>query len=736
MKLNRKNLLIAFTLYTLALIINVSCIDFTVIQPDEYHWVARAKKLYVMLGSDWSHATHHLGQPGITPTFIMAFGIYVIKHIFFYLGISLENFNYLQACRLSIAAFSALLIPLSFLGFQSFFSRNLALFISLFLMLDPRIIANSRMAHLDMAQGVLILLSFLLYYNGVEKARHTLKILAGIIWGLAFATKPTSLFLIFGFLFYRLCRFISVKKGNIHSGETSLISFSDFAAVFAGQLTFAAIYTRLWYHPSDYSRRLGIKSSLADWLYNTGMIFNNHLILSLFILIFLSVVYFFIVKKYFSTYRLSLNAYGSMLIVFLLIMILSPQVWENLTLFWTWTAGLSGEVHKTFGYVAEPPPWRYLELALSTFTDLTLLGLALSVILACINFKKIFSSVACNNLTLAAIPLIWILFLNTSDKQSWRYVIPCVPFIYFTVAAGIQALLARMKINKSTVFAVILIFVAALEVINWLPHLQLYYNRISGGIAGAYQRGQAFEFTGAGPIADYLEQNSNCSPKHICNITIFGDPRIFGSYLFRRYGPEAMRSYRFEYFRPAQADYVIFRDSDVGHKTGELWHETFQIDPAFRYNFKGVDLLKIIKIPANNFLKPIELKAGDFPYLTGQPVKSRFGLAMFVNSEKHQPGNVMFSAGYLATQANHYFKVNIWRKKSDNTLLVPAEEIVLKLKIDSCELPVKSAELSFEPKEFTVTCDNLLDNKIFPQIIWEGKDRLLINSFEIGKSRS
>ena len=122
---------------------------------------------------------------------------------------------------------------------------------------------------------VFVVSSLLLYCRAVFRGSNALKILAGIIWGLAIATKPTAVFLPLIFVLFNCVRRY-LMRNEFGNDRMSIIAYSDIAAVLSGIGVLALCYTRLWHHNSDYRVRLGIKSALADNVYSAGIYLQSN----------------------------------------------------------------------------------------------------------------------------------------------------------------------------------------------------------------------------------------------------------------------------------------------------------------------------------------------------------------------------------------------------------------------------------------------------------------------------
>ena len=344
-----------------------------------------------------------------------------------------------QSSRTAIVLVSSLIMPLLFFVAEILFDRRTAIFAALFLALEPQHLGYSQMAHLDAVQTVLVFVTIACYLHAVERRSVFTKIIAGLFWGLSVATKPTAAALIPGFIAFKVIRnFLRPARGD--TGERAIVSWSDVGAITVGHVVFAAIYTRLWVHDSDYLHRLEIRSRLADVLFALGDWLQSEQIIVALAAIAGTILAIVAYRRRLWRRRrcllrnLSLRARNDPGA--------RPQVIENLVRFWTWTSGLSTTKHRAFGHVFESPPYGYLGLFFSRATEVMLLGLVLALVFSLRSIRGRDSQLI---LSLLVISVLWLLPLEISPKKTWRYALPIVPLLWLSASWGFVRFLDALR---------------------------------------------------------------------------------------------------------------------------------------------------------------------------------------------------------------------------------------------------------------------------------------------------
>ena len=106
----------SFLLFLLFLSLRVPGIFSLSVQPDEYHWRERSLEILTQFREhNISNLTTHLGQPGVPPALLMAFGDWAASKIGL-IGTTFGEyrFDYLHAARFMCAFVSSLIVFTSF----------------------------------------------------------------------------------------------------------------------------------------------------------------------------------------------------------------------------------------------------------------------------------------------------------------------------------------------------------------------------------------------------------------------------------------------------------------------------------------------------------------------------------------------------------------------------------------------------------------------------------------------
>jgi 4-amino-4-deoxy-L-arabinose transferase-like glycosyltransferase len=429
-------IVIAILLYCLALVLRLNGVFYDEPQTDEYLWLKRSKGVIIRLESEPLRATTHLGHPGIVPALIMAASeVLVPRVISADSNIGRQLHKPLYSARVACAIIASLAVPILFFGFFALIGFEASLLAALLLLFDPRFIGLSRIAHLDAVLLVLCLISVVAYIHSELKRSTKLKLTAGIFWGLAIATKPTAVALIFVFIIFK-----AIRAASFRDWQQLRIRWSDIWAVVVGHLVMAAIYTRLWLHNSDYRERLKITFPLATDVYRLGRFFQEHYFFSIIISLFLLALCICAARKLRSAPQLVESRFSLYLLALIGFLTLSiiPQVIENFMRFWKWTSGLSSQVHHSFNKVLPPPEGGYWLEFLSVLPELTLFGVFVSILLLLVGTFKVNLKKYQYYFLAGAWIVIWLSLLSVSSKQSWRYAIPIMPAVAILAAGGLH----------------------------------------------------------------------------------------------------------------------------------------------------------------------------------------------------------------------------------------------------------------------------------------------------------
>jgi hypothetical protein len=108
----------------------------------------------------------------------------------------------------------------------------------------------------------------------------------------------------------------------------------------------------------------------------------------------------------------------------------------------------------------------------------------------------------------------------------------------------------------------------------WHPHYSEYFNRITGSVSAALERGHVFNFIGEEEA--YLFLRKQCLPGKTIRVALFGSAtnmRLIEKYTFTEMGAGCML---FGYYRPEQCDYALRFTSHKSLVPETPWRAEFQ----------------------------------------------------------------------------------------------------------------------------------------------------------------
>lgn len=735
-----------------AIIVRMADIGAPAPQPDERLWVVRSHKLLINMAEKPHRATTHLGHPGIPPAIVMAFGQYLGERYNRFFGFEPGDKGYvskLVSARRAIALISSLVVVVVFAGTMLFFGKGPAFIAAMLVALDPRSVGYARMAHLDAVLALLATLTVVLYLLSLRYQSLILKLIAGIGWGLCIATKPTAGVLIVIFLIFRsLCRLFNQRK---EKSPLPLFSWSDVAAFCMGHLVLAALYTRLWVHRSDYRQRLHIRTPVAKFFWQNGNFLNENWWIVTFSLILglLAALYLFKRRKqplallYFHS--LSATVFGAF---FVALLALFPQVFENFARFWTWAIGLSGERHIAYGQVSEPLPFGYLTFLVTELPEHLLFGIALAVL--ALGYSMFSGSIDKDESTpdkrfyifaFLFTAILWIIPLSFADKQTWRYALPVLPSLaiasawglnlFFKKCLGLLKFLSPLWQTRLYVSLISVLFLYQVHIAtSWNPDYLVYFNKISKGISGALSRQQGFPFIGQREAVAFLVEEAKTLNEPIY-ISVAGDGKTF-DYTRALDFPHFKNQLNFARFSPAVADYFVYFASHKNLIDKRLWGGTLSKQAVFTFSYKGLDLLKVFKVPVGSFteketvlINHVHRKTGVIEY---DPEEHRPFVT--VSPANDQAGYILFHEGFRVTEGN--YKINVRLK---TVSVKNSAKVALRLDLSySCSKLVNSSELNNQFTDFELTCKFKQNERAVPRIYWFGLVPLSVSDLTFVRS--
>lgn len=626
---------ISIALYCLGLGPRLADLRERVIQPDEVHWVLRADDLVQRLKArNYSVVTSNINHPGIPPALIMAASqIAGQKLAARSSGGAVDHSNYdpLLASRAGVTAAACLIFPLLFILARPIIGEAAAGLAAALLAIDPNYIYHSQMAHLDAVLAIFVLLTVFTYLRADWERSLRLKLLSGLFWGCALATKPTSAVVVIALVLFQFLR----ARGLIErrAPQWRFIGWSDAAAVGAAHLVLIGTYTKLWHTNSSYVWRVGIHSAAADFLYQGGMVLRDYWGLCAAAGL-LAVVLLFSAcssasraeKQWPIAAHVKLAA-GVLCLLFSL-WPLRPAIYENTLLYWLWAFGLSGETHRGYGYTWTPPPGGYFGLLVRELPLLTLIGAALSVLWLVDFFKRGRPADEERPAQLISyamlLTLLWLALLGVSSKQNVRYILSCYPWIYICAAVGLTAAVrwALQRLGaKNQACAVgvlgVLFVIQSLSVLAWRPHYGLFRNSLSGGLAHAVAREEAVPPAGIREAVDFLRAKSAQHGNDL-RVMLLGDEFTAKKTEMLFHKERKSKLHFIGASAIGNAEFVLV--FPAFQRVWQSWraeHPELEFKEVFSYSFRGAKLVRIYEVPLPDYSRPLEINIKRSPKHTG-----------------------------------------------------------------------------------------------------------------------
>lgn len=261
---NKKILITFLAIFLVALALRTIGLGKVGILADEERWIDRGSEyINQTMSGNFTKATRNFERhPGIPAAVLIGVSVkffsdggpekykYEVPPLSKY---SLRLMEPLTAARLPIAILGALSAGLLFFFvFKIWQNYSLALFSGFFLALDPFHISISKMAHQDVALSLFFMLTIFTYFLGIKENKNSLRILAGVFFGLAFLTKIVAVVLPLSILLWKIIESFKTKENRQKLLQKKLpIDLIDLAILFIGVLMFFAFYTKMWLNPAD-----------------------------------------------------------------------------------------------------------------------------------------------------------------------------------------------------------------------------------------------------------------------------------------------------------------------------------------------------------------------------------------------------------------------------------------------------------------------------------------------------
>ena len=459
-----------------------------------------------------------------------------------------------------------------------------------------------------------------------------MKLVAGLFWGLALATKPTSAVVVIALVLFQFCR----ARGWIERRTPTwrFLSWYDVAAVGTAQLLLVAVYTKLWHTNSSYVWRVGIHSQFASFLYTEGIALRDNWAIVLgagLAAVFMGWSARRDVKKSDAAFwplSIHLKIIFAILALLLALWPLRPDVYENLALYWMWAFGLSGESHHGYGYTWTPPPGGYFGLLGRQLPLVVFVGLLSSAVwlITFYRQRRERSKERAAQFLMYSIALIvlWLVLLGVSSKQNVRYILSCFPPLYLCVGFGLiifvrtVAALSRQDTNlfKAGLLSAI-VAGQAWTVYGWRPHYGLYRNPFSGGLAYAVARKESVPPVGIKEAVDFLRSRAKEHGNDL-RVMLLGDEYIAKKTERLHYGRDESTLIFIGAGALGNAEYVLV--FPAFQKAWEEWrghHPELEFPEVFAFTWHEAPLVRIYSVPLPDYRKPLRIKIRKSPKHTG-----------------------------------------------------------------------------------------------------------------------
>lgn len=643
----KHKIFIALMLFILGASLRLWDVTSQPVQSDEPHWIMRSSKFLYRLENDPTQATSHLVHPGAPAVIIMGAGIATARYWNEINGKTFGDPWYLDdysGARIANALFSSLLPPILFLILLPILGFASSLFGSALVLIAPDHLTISRIAHIDSTMTFLVTLALWCLYKCFITKQLRWKLLAGALWGLAIAVKPTALGLILAIIGIKAALYILAKMRNLNPIE-SVVNWSDIWAVLMGHLTFALVFTGLWHHKTEIFKKQPTKSPIARELYQAGMALQANWILSAILLVlFFGALIWAFKKSQISKLFLHLANLLGVILTVLIVMLFNPAIPEQLARFWTWTLSLSGMKHEGFTDSNLPHPLGYFGLFLNFYPFILIFG----VVSAAFFLLRERSRNKISNLEIFAVisilgVILWAVPLQLSPKQAWRYLWPTMPFIFALSAYGITRALesAQYKVKGSIGFGCsIILATLTWQMLAIAPRFETARSSLALPILHMTTRGFMRPLFGMNEGVDFLMAESEKRGKEL-KVIVEGDAPALSAIVRRRYNKEGKRIQIGKY--PLWvAEYLI-----SNFALEPSW-QNYNINPKEALIFSSADPIqgtKVYKLPPYNLEKPININVSELPRRLGAPEKftltnNETVVALALYPDKHKGGLV------------------------------------------------------------------------------------------------
>ncbi|MFN8388983.1 MAG: hypothetical protein U0136_01685 [Bdellovibrionota bacterium] len=600
---------------------------------DELHWVNRSDILRARIASgNYDIATTHLGHPGIPAATMMALGQSFGEWLNTTTGAEPFTPKYMDALsssRLGNVVTSSIVFPVIVLGAESMLGLLLSAFAALLLALECQHIGLSKIAHIDGTLTLLVTASMLLYFSAERSGSVVKKLVAGMLWGLSIATKPTAAALIGVLLIYKTLRAMVVSKYS--EKPIASIGWAELWAVIVGHIVLGTIYTKLWDPNNTYITKHHIQPHLSELIadFSARVLAHPPLDVLLFVPLVGLAATLLLTREPRSSARFHLLMASFTALFLALACIELPIVTGNLVRFWYWVAGLSARKHEAYGMVWAKPGLGYPEIWARRLPSMVLFGFVSGAVFLFWRERRSLFSLEraerfCFLAALFAMPFIWTLPLNVSSKQTTRYLLPAYPAVILFCAWGLCQLAEAVAANKTlrrarpslrssgVVSAVLLITLLAqgFTAYSWRRNPNNFYNLVTGGPSIAFDRGFVMHPTGYDDALRYVQREAE-RLQDIQYLEVLGDYDLM-KFAFTRMMPKSkrrlisIRTFKGSLGSDWLLEFPAFsRQKDIDLSDTSVFH------PELTLEDHGVRLFTLYRISARTFAQPQKIVLND-----------------------------------------------------------------------------------------------------------------------------
>ena len=740
----------AFCVYILALAIRLYGIEQPTPQPDEPLWQQRSWEMVeAVQNGRYSSISIGMAHPGVPAAAVLAVGQWLNDRLMERRSLVLGMAGYrtrLTAARMSNAIVSSLVIPILILGGSALFGAPTACTAGLLLAFDPNHIWLSRLAHIDAVLILFSVASVLLYANSILRGSLGGILFAGLLWGLAFTTKPTAMFIVPVVLLFGLFQ----RRRSSSDSLLRTLPWPEFWSFALGIAVFILLWQRLWHPLNQFSRHLNIGVGRIRAFDETIHWLNRHPLASWGICLLLCSVAAALFLRCRREPRHPGRHIAGLLLVSSLVPVsalLRPALPKNLVGYANWVFGLREMTHKAYGETWEPVAFGYFELFARKLPDVPLLGLACFAVAALyiILFRKnrLAPTAARPAALLLGVVLLWELVLNISPKQTFRYTMPIVPLLYLLASLGLlsaAALLRRLlPVDRRRVATTaFLIGATTTQALLWriAPDYSLYFNRLSGGLRAALDHGVPISVDGQEAGISFLRARARRegSPVYVSSTEEFG----LLNYEYKRlYGvlEDRDQSVRFYPWWPRSNGMFLLVYDHFTHLSRYHIPAKFG-EPIFQYKVEGIPIYSIYEPPVPKPAQPIIFEIAEMYHATGTVLEAETatqGPLLSALPRRDKPG-VLLDGDSARLPPGLYQGHFIVSAGSDRSLLPDrADTPVALLQIgDTCRRPLLAGELpkdSFSDIELDCLFDTPIQAPV--RIEWLGNAPLHVKEVRI-----